>query len=125
MFNWVEGRQKSGYLKMTIFSFWCMDMHILKMPMRSSIDKHLDPIPNLWKGKYTKHHRLNIVLKHANHGGHFQLVNKKGYVEEDHWNAPLGPRKKRINYFIANEQRHKVTKVYKGTRYVLSIGWLT
>lgn len=104
--TWTEGRQLSGYLKKTLFSLslgkFGVDCHFLKFPEGSSIPTHTDPVD----GK--THYRLNILLKKAEEGGLFYLSNER--------------RLGRFQFFRPDIQKHKVSKVVKGTRYVLSFG---
>ena len=104
--KWEKGRQNSGYFKLTLWSRWNFDIHILKFPIRSKVLMHTDTVDD------KNHHRLNIILKHAELGGHFS--------------CPLAHiNTSRIKYFRPDIQFHSVSKIIKGTRYVLSIGWVT
>lgn len=102
--RWQEGRQGSGYEKFKLFSFFFFDLYILRFPERSCISTHLDPVPR-WK-----HFRFNVVLKQAS-GGEFVCPN--AYIN---WG--------RIKFFRPDIHKHSVTEITKGTRYVLSLGWL-
>ena len=109
MVKWIEGRQKSGYFKRTIFSIksFRIDCHILKFPTGSYIDTHLDTVDGGWN-----HYRLNIVLRRAKSGGRF-------------WSETVKHDSQRIIIFRPDKEPHGVTTIHKGTRYVLSFGWLT
>lgn len=102
--TWTPGRQNSGYLKWTIFQTPYLDAHILKYPPGSAIPPHKDQVSE------RRHYRLNIILWAAIEGGQFQC-------EKLIWDLP------RIKLFRPDKYQHSLTKVVKGTRYVLSIGW--
>jgi hypothetical protein len=106
-FKWKEGRQGTGYKVLTLINSerFEFDLHVLKYETGTSIPKHKDPA----KPGY-EHHRLNIVLKQAERGGEFVL-------------GPLYSSA-RINKFRPDITPHAVCLIEKGTRYVLSIGWL-
>ena len=115
--KWKQGRQKTGYQTLTIcksnrFKF---DIHILKMTKGTSVPHHRDPIDHksLSEG-YKSHHRLNIIIKQAK-GGVFGIENNNDFTF----------RKQRIIKFRPDKHTHWVTPVVEGTRYVLSIGWLS
>ena len=104
---WVMGRQNdSGYHKWLLFKTSFMDCYLLRFKKGSYIASHTDPVSS---GK--NHHRLNVILKRAQRGGDFICNNI--------------PTNKRINKFRPDIDTHSVTKISKGTRYVLSIGWVT
>lgn len=111
MIKWQEGRQKTGYEKLKIFEskFLKMDCYLLRMKEGSHIDFHYDKVEGY------EHNRLNIILKKAEYGGEFCLEGPSGY-----------PRRvrDRIILFRPDIDHHAVSKVERGTRYVLSIGWL-
>lgn len=105
---WQPGRQGTGYLKRLIFQFtWPIkiDCWIIKYPPDSWIPEHQDQVES------GNHHRLNIVLKRAQTGGHLR-VNKDIH-------------RGRVCYFRPDLVQHEVTKIVHGTRVVLSIGWIT
>lgn len=106
--TWVAGRQQSGYDKMLLAqSTWLkFDCYLLRFPVGAEIKPHTDPVDPAYK-----HYRLNIVLKRPLLGGRF--VGKTLFR--------IG---KRVFLFRPDLERHAVTKVHAGTRYVLSIGWL-
>jgi hypothetical protein len=102
--KWEKGRQDTGYSKLTIFNILFFDLYILKFPTNSEIPSHVD-LAN------RPHCRLNIVLKKATEGGKF--ICSKTILN---WS--------RIKLFRPDIHEHSVTKITKGTRWVLSIGWL-
>ncbi len=106
---WEQGRQKTGYLKKCLINSkrFKFDMYLLKYPEGSEIPEHVDSaiIP------FHEHHRINVVLKKPKRGGHFCI---DGYRQ-----------KGRFFKFRPDKEKHSVTKVLRGTRYVLSIGWCT
>lgn len=111
-FRWKNGRLNGGYKVFTFFSIpkLDIDLHLIYMPCRSEIPRHLDPV--LKKG--FEHHRVNIILWRPKDGGH--LI---GY----------GLRYRRVWPFFWYKFRpdiieHSVTKIYRGSRLVLSFGWL-
>lgn len=106
-FTWEKGRQETGYSKMLIgtatFPFpW--DIYILKYPTGSEIPPHVDGVTD------RKHYRLNIIVKKPEKGGEFFC--EKTIINTD-----------RIKLFRPDLYKHLLTKVEKGERYVLSIGW--
>jgi len=113
--SWTEGRQGSGYFKMLLGESRIplpFDIYLLKFPKGSEIVEHTDPIK---EGK--RHYRFNIVLKKAKEGGIFRIdsaISKRRVF----LNTP------RLHFFRPDVDKHHVTKVESGTRYVLSIGWL-
>lgn len=106
--KWNKGRQNTGYQKMKLFEsiFLKMDMYIIKYNEGDYILKHKDTVD-----KNFNHHRLNLILKQSLEGGVFKINNEQIL--------------KRIIYFRPDIQEHEVSKIEKGKRYVLSIGWLT
>lgn len=139
---WQIGRSanpQSPYFKWPLFvrvlgKLLKADAYILKYPEGSAIDFHKDSAPVGYK-----HYRLNIVLKRAKVGGEFIT---KMSVEDYVNNTPIHKNSKefysegvgfahyvihhlgRINFFRPDITEHAVGTIYKGTRYVLSIGWL-
>ncbi len=109
LFRWQKGRQQTGYDKMLLATAkqfpLPFDLYLLRFSEGTEIPLHKDPVMN------GEHHRLNIVLKHAKEGGRF-------ICEETLWQTA------RIKYFRSDISEHAVTKVTRGTRYVLSLGWL-
>lgn len=104
---WQRGRQESGYFKRKIFSFASFDCYLLKFPEGSEIPEHIDPV--LQK----RHYRLNIVLKKPKKGGKFLAHSgRKPFLNTS-----------RVIFFRPDATSHGVSKVEKGSRYVLSFGW--
>ena len=89
-------------------------MHILRMKKGTHIPHHKDAIDkDLASQGYKSHHRLNIVMNTNFGGGRFGIDGKEiGFHD-------------RIFKFRPDKQTHWVTPVLFGTRYVLSIGWLS
>lgn len=117
MFKWKEGRQGTGYYKMKLFEskLLKLDVYILKMPPRSHVPLHTDPV------KGYKHHRFNFILQNAEIGGYLRLY--WNLDDEEVW---ITNRKPRYQYFRPDTQKHAVTLIEGSkSRYVLSIGWLT
>jgi len=108
LFRWDRGRQQSGYDKMLLcVAIWPIkfDLYFLKFPQGSEIAPHIDKVES------GKHYRLNIVLKNADEGGEFICEN------------PIFETS-RIKLFRPDICEHQVSKIEKGTRYLVSIGWV-
>ena len=108
LFRWERGRQLSGYDKMLLCgATWPLkfDMYLLKFPEGSEIPPHTDPVSE------GQHYRLNIVLKNATEGGDF--ICKDPIFET-----------RRLKFFRPDASEHQVSRIVKGNRYLLSIGWL-
>ena len=108
LFSWERGRQRSGYDKMLlcrIFAPFKFDVYLIKFPQGSEIKPHIDNV------KTGRHFRLNIILKHAAKGGEFICDNP---IINYH----------RVKLFRPDIEQHQVLKINKGTRYILSIGWI-
>ena len=107
--KWIKGRQDSGYLKIKIIEStkFKFDCYLIKYPTNSSIPKHTDKVTK----DYT-HNRINIILKKAKKGGIFKCQKYKTYFF------------KRVIKFKPSEFEHSVSKIEKGNRYILSLGWL-
>lgn len=108
LFRWEQGRQKSGYDKMLLCGAkWPIkfDTYLLKFDVGSEIAAHVDKVES------GNHFRLNIVLKKAKEGGNF--ICKNPIFETN-----------RIKLFRPDICEHQVSKITKGNRYVLSIGWV-
>lgn len=107
--KWQPGRQDTGYEKIVLF--WSKrlscDIHLIRYRAGAYVDWHKDPAPIGWR-----HYRLNVFLKQARDGGRFVC---QGEPILD-W--------PRLQLFRPDIQAHKVTRVHRGTRYVLSVGWL-
>lgn len=108
IFRWKVGRQQSGYDKMLLLqSMWPLpfDIYLLRFRKGSEIGPHVDPV------SFGRHYRLNIVLKQAGSGGEF-VCGSPIYASA------------RIKLFRPDVCEHSVTRVEKGCRYLLSIGWV-
>jgi len=109
--KWVPGRLGSGYFKFPLASAslfgYGFDSFILKMPEGSVIKKHIDPAIF---GK--RHFRVNFIFRHADEGGVFILTDGFGLRDV-----------RRVNIFRPDVEEHLVTRVNKGTRYALSVGF--
>ena len=105
---WSKGRQNTGYEKIKLISCsWpvLFDSYLIRYRIGDGIPPHVDEVSS------GEHHRLNIVLWGAGEGGEF-------ICDSTLYESP------RIKYFRPDIAEHSVTKVTKGSRYVLSIGWL-
>jgi len=108
LYRWERGRQETGYDKMLLgVTFWPlpMDIYLLRFNEGSEIPPHRDSVE---KGD---HFRLNLVLKAAKLGGEFNCVD------------PIFETQ-RIKFFRPDVSEHSVSKVVKGNRYLLSVGWV-
>lgn len=106
MFKFVQGRLNTGYFKLKLFEIGRLDAFILKYPSGSYVGWHRDKAPDGFA-----HYRMNLILIPAI-GGHF-FIQGKAIIKS-----------KFFNFFRADLYAHSVTTIKKGTRYVLSIGWL-
>ncbi len=107
LFQWEKGRQNTGYRKMLLgFGFWpCpFDAYLLRFTEGDEIPPHKDSVDS------GKHYRLNIILNDAIEGGEFICKNT---IFENPW----------VKFFRSDIATHAVTKIEKGERWVLSIGW--
>ncbi|AUG88388.1 hypothetical protein PQC39_gp024 [Vibrio phage Vp_R1] len=100
-----DGRQSGGYKKLTLFYSKLLkaDAYLLYYPEGSSIPPHID---NIESGK---HYRLNIEIKRAEAGGIF-------YSEDTVFD--IG----RVVLFRPDINLHRVSRINKGSRLVLSFG---
>ena len=110
LMNWTNGRQNSDYKKLKIFEskLLKMDMYLIKYDIGDWIPYHTDKVP----GK--EHHRFNITLSQAQEGGKFTTHHR---TKPKLWT-------RRTILFRPDLEPHGVSKVRKGKRYVISIGWL-
>lgn len=107
-FRWRGGRQRSGYEKMLLLQSpfpLPFDAYLLRFTEGSGIPPHTDPVTA------GRHYRCNIVIKRAKRGGEFVCA------------SPIFATR-RIKLFRPDACEHSVTRVERGTRYVLSIGWV-
>jgi len=127
IFEWTEGRQKTHYNKLPLVLLGYktedllpvigfLDCYLLKFTPGGFVQLHNDQVksenPDGTIDWYA-HYRLNIILKKSKEGGEF-------ICEKHPSNWSLFNR---IFFFRSDLCNHEVTKVTKGTRYVLSIGW--
>ncbi len=67
-FEWVSGRQGTGYDKMSLLpqsisNRFKFDLLFIRMSEGVEIPSHVDPVPdNMKKLGYTKHVRMNIII---------------------------------------------------------------
>ena len=105
--RWERGRQGTGYLKRTLYAFRIgrigADGYLLKFPEGCDVPKHRDPVDG------SDHYRLNLVLRRAQSGGEF-------VCEDPIVDWP------RVKLFRPDRSPHAVTRIERGTRYVLSLG---
>lgn len=106
--NWLDGRRDGGYKIIRIFQSNILrcDSYLIYYQEGSSIAPHVDNVQN------GKHYRINIELKKAKLGGQFTLTGEPYFKL---WRAVC---------FSPSEQEHQVSKIEKGYRLVLSIGWI-
>lgn len=108
IFRWDQGRKKSGYDKMFLCEvIWPVkfDVYLLRFSEGCRILPHTATVES---GKY---YRLDIILKKSDKGGKFLCDN------------PIY-QSNRIKVFRPDISEHQVSKVVKGTRYLLSVGWV-
>lgn len=105
---WIDGRQGTGYKKIKLLESkkFLFDCYLLYFPEGSEIPPHRDPVPQGYK-----HYRLNIFLVKAIEGGIFLCKNTIHSFS-------------RFQLFRPDVEEHSVSKITKGYRLVLSIGWL-
>lgn len=106
--KWTKGRINSGYYKFLVYmASWPIpfDIYILKFPTGSDIRDHVDTVEE------GNHYRLNITLKKADEGGVFKCG---AFIFETD----------RIKLFRPDIYQHHLTKITKGSQYMLSIGWI-
>lgn len=106
LFIWESGRLGTGYDKMLLAFFRkCFDCWVLRFPVGSYIMTHKDPVEN------GRHYRLNIVLKRPPQGGEF-------VCSDTIFEMP------RVVLFRPDIAEHSMKRVYGGSGYALSIGWV-
>lgn len=81
------------------------DVYVLRFRPGGEIAPHVDPV------SIGRHFRCNVVIRRAKEGGEFVCA------------APIFATR-RIKLFRPDACEHSVTRVVRGTRYVLSIGWV-
>lgn len=107
MFSWVKGRQGTGYQKLKLFQFLNMDCYILRYKEGDFIPEHRDPVPG------RKHYRFNIELKKPEAGGIFQYR----CIKKNMWITPG-----RVTLFRSDICDHRVSRIKKGSRYIITFG---
>lgn len=108
LWRWQPGRQQSGYRKMQLFGLrWPIpcDLYLLHFPPGTSVPPHVDRVAQ------GRHYRLNVILKAAQRGGEFVCA------------EPIHAGR-RVKLFRPDRQRHSVTPIEAGSRWVLSLGWV-
>jgi hypothetical protein len=107
--KWDTGRAGTGYWKMKLLESVSgkFDLYLLKYPKGSFINWHTDPTFSGFN-----HWRLNLVLWRTK-GGEFETRDA------------CKVKTSRLNIFRPDVNEHRVTTIESGTRYVLSLGWLT
>lgn len=109
MLNWTTGRQNGSYFKKLVYQFKCFgygfDCYLLKYVPGSFIQRHVDPVDDY------SHYRLNIVLWAAERGGCFTTDSSIFRIGN------------RVILFRPDVNKHAVSEVLNGNRYVLSIGY--
>lgn len=106
LWRWGYDQFRTGYRIFTIAYIKAIrwDIYLFHYPEGSHIPKHKDP------SKYGKHYRFNITLKKPKQGGEFKCKN----VVFKWW---------RFCLFRADANYHRVTKIEKGSRWILSFGF--
>jgi len=82
-----------------------LDCYLLKFDEGHEVPSHIDEVSQ------GRHFRFNLILKHAESGGEFCC--EKTLFES-----------RSIKLFRPDINQHSVSKILKGKRYVLSVGWL-
>lgn len=106
--TWKPGRQQTGYEKMLLLAnpfLQPFDLYVLRYREGSEIPVHTDPVD----GK--RHYRLNVELWRAAEGGDFRCEGALVSLP-------------RVKLFRPDQSPHSVSKIEKGSRYVLSLGWV-
>ena len=118
LFRWSKGRADTGYwiLPLMLSDKLMADAYLLKYPTGAYIPPHKDPAPDGFV-----HFRVNIVLPIPHTGGRFITDNPLANAEESP-NLNIGIVK--VFWFESSEVEHEVRRVYSGTRWVISFGWL-
>lgn len=104
--KWQNGRQNSGYDTLRLLQGKNFDFYLLRFRQGSSIKWHVDPVE-----AGMRHFRLNLFVKPAEIGGEFR---SNGSIIKNRFFCLFRP----------DIHRHSVTPIIKGTRYVLSFGFV-
>ncbi|MGH7241018.1 MAG: 2OG-Fe(II) oxygenase [Candidatus Saccharimonadales bacterium] len=125
--RWQTGRQGTGYQKLLLLESKLLhiDAWILKYGVGAHIPMHNDPIPG------RKHWRVNVVLWEAQEGGGPTMAHVNDGKTNPNpiwWRPRIGRRWTlskyvRVAVFRSDLCNHCVSKIEKGTRIVLSLGW--
>jgi hypothetical protein len=108
LWRWQRGRQASGYDKLLLAGLpWPLpcDCYLLHFPEGSEVPPHVDRLA------HGRHYRLNIILRAADRGGEFVCARSLHASQ-------------RIKLFRPDLETHSVTRIERGSRWVLSIGWV-
>ncbi|TXI85142.1 MAG: 2OG-Fe(II) oxygenase [Crocinitomicaceae bacterium] len=105
---WEDGRQNTGYKKIKLLESkrFLFDVYLLYYSEETLIPRHTDKVDQ------GRHYRLNCTIKKAVIGGKFLLEAKPIF---SWW---------RFVVFRPDLDTHCVSKIIKGYRVVLSIGWV-
>lgn len=105
LFKWDTGRQNTSYRKLPLLLFPRLDLYLIHYREGAHIGPHVDPVTR------GRHYRVNVVLTKAQQGGEFRCAD------------PIFETG-RIKFFRPDVSRHEVTRLERGTRWVLSLGWV-
>jgi len=103
--RWQEGRQSTGYEKMLLATAMLplpFDLYLLRYRSGAAIPPHTDPVAGMW------HFRANLA---------FGSYEGRRFVC-GHCLMRIGP----LAVFRPDLEVHSVTRVTRGTRWVLSLG---
>jgi hypothetical protein len=103
VFEFVPGRQGTGYEKLKLFSALFFDSYVLRFDEGSYIPEHVDIVDGF------NHFRLNVILRNADEGGEFRCDNVLSIFG-------------RVHLFRPDIEKHLVTEIHSGRRIVLSFG---
>lgn len=110
---WKQGRLKTGYQVLTLWSRWKCDLHIVKIPADVEVPWHVDPVAG------HKHYRLNLGINETYRIKYMDI----GYPVKKYFFGM-------VTYFRPDLRMHRVSKrgalskVTKPT-YLISLGWVT
>lgn len=106
--KWSRGRQEGGYEKLPLLVSPVpipFDVYLIRYKTGDYIAPHVDPVGA------GRHYRLNLILTTAEVGGEFVCKN------------PIFETR-RIKFFRPDVSEHAVTRITKGSRLILSVGWI-